>query len=76
MNSNWWELPDMSVGQAQDFMDGIRAFNKSVAVSAINNGLNINEDMRAVSDYNRRIENKQPLCPDKKYFVDASFTKE
>lgn len=76
MNNNWWELPDMSAGQAQDFMDGMRAFNKSVAVSSINKGLNINEDMRAVLDFNRRIENNLPMHPDKKYLVGELLAKE
>lgn len=75
MNKNWWELPEMSIGQAQDFVDRIRVLNKSVAVSSINEGLNINEDMRAVRDYNRRIENNLPMRPDKKYLVDTLLTK-
>lgn len=71
MNNNWYELPEMSAGQAQDFMDGIRAFNENVAVSSINNGCNINEEMRAIEDYNRRVEHNLPLRPDRKYFVGA-----
>lgn len=71
MNNNWWDLPVMSAGQAQDFIDGIRALNESVIISSINNGSNINEDMGEVADYNRRIENNLPLRPDKKYFVGA-----
>lgn len=52
-------------------MDGIRVLNESVVISSINNGLNINEDMEEIADYNRKIENNLPMRPDKKCFVGA-----
>lgn len=65
MNHNLEWLFEILVVQAQDFMDGIRALNANVAVSSINDGLNINEDMGAVADYNRRVEHNLPMRPDK-----------
>lgn len=67
MDNKWWELPEMSPGQAADYMDGIRKLNENITIASA--ACSITEDMRDITDYNLRIENDLPFKPTNKQFV-------
>lgn len=71
INDKWWELPEMSAGQAQDYMDGIRNLNENISIVCSKNSCLTNEEIYENAVYNRRIENNLPFPPDKKRFVGA-----
>lgn len=67
MNSNWWELPEMTAEQSARFMDHIRKLNENISIASA--ACSITEDMRDITDYNLRIENDLPFKPTSKQFV-------